>query len=116
MFALFVICTTSYINPLQSEDTPPVIVPDRTPGPTRSPSPSRSRVNKKIAGGDSSQGVEPWLIACTAIICIIIIVTLVVTIILCFRHNKGEIYAHDTMEDQHLEAGAVEVKSIYRTT
>ncbi|EAY20836.1 hypothetical protein TVAG_436600 [Trichomonas vaginalis G3] len=106
MFVVFALAV------LELLETPPPVIPDRTPETSNSPTPSPTRIIVVQPNPDGNK-VSAWLIACTAIVCVIIIITIVSVVILCFRQNKGEIYAHDTSATKQHEAGTVEIRSIY---
>ncbi|EAX99512.1 hypothetical protein TVAG_140110 [Trichomonas vaginalis G3] len=111
MFVLFALAVLDTVN-IDLLDTPPPVIPDRTPEPSGSPLPSPTRIIVIQPNPDSNK-VSTWLIVCTTIICVIIVITIVSVIVLCFRQNKGEIYAHNTSSTKQHEAGTVEIRSIY---
>lgn len=115
MFVFFALCVLNRDILQDSGENPPEEIPERTPTPSETPSPSMTKIIKYIYPSDSNK-VDTWLIVCTIIVCVIIIITIISVVVLCFRQNKGEIYAHDNKEKQQHQAGTVEIRSIYRIT
>ena len=61
-------------------------------------------------GNFTIREVAPWLIACTVIVCVLIIALVITVVVLCYKQNKGEIYAG---EQANQKDDTVEIRSIY---
>ena len=93
--------------------TPPPIVGDETPAPSKTAFPTRTSVDvESVSILKTKYG--PLLIVGIVFICLIIIITILTVVIIHFRKKKNQIYAEEDNPSDDNDAGKVDIVSVYK--